>query len=174
MMTFAVKPTEARCVRQPEARSTTSCTISVSAGRAGKGDLASYTIVGSKGASLPPVGLTHPGGQQKIGEEASLARPSIARGVNLAGTVGPSLSGSMGKFHAGVSQGDLAFEHKIDCLTPVRVPRGPRAGKKVHHELYHLGLQGSTRDVEARLRDNPALCRNAGIETENASRARGR
>src|SRR5262249_47498863 len=70
--------------------------------------------------------------------------------------------------------GDLAFEHKIDRLTPVRVPRGPRAGREVHHELYHFGLQGGIRDVEPRLRDNPALCGTAGIETENASRARGR
>src|SRR5262249_59196059 len=112
--------------------------------------------------------------QQKSREEASLARPGIAGGVDLAGTVGPGLSGAMGMFHAAVPQGDLAFEYKIDRLTPVRVPRGPRAGREVHHELYDFGLQGSARDVEPRLRDNPAVCGNAGIETDNGRRARGR
>src|SRR5262249_7821417 len=47
----------------------------------------------------------------------------------------------------------------------VRVPRCPRAGRKVHHELYHLGLQGSIRDAEPRLGDNPASPWIAGIET---------
>src|SRR5262249_52599844 len=44
-------------------------------------------------------------------------------------------------------------------------PRCPHAGRKVHHELYHLGLQGSIRDAEPRLGDNPASPWIAGIET---------
>src|SRR5262245_58448382 len=85
-------------------------------------------------------GLRRARRQQKIGEEASLARPGIACGVNLPGTVGPGLSDSISMFHAGVSQVDLAFEHKIGRLTTMRVPRGPRARREVHQELYHLGL----------------------------------
>ena len=74
-------------------------------------------------------------------------------------------------------QGDLTLEHKIDRMATVRVPRCPHAGRKVHHELYHLGLQGSIRDAEPRLGDNPASPSIAGIETglaENGnSRGRG-
>ena len=71
-----------------------------------------------------------------------------------------------GPFHADVPQGDLTLEHKIDRMATVRVPRCPLAGRKVHHELYHLGLQGSIRDAEPRLGDNPAPSPwIAGIET---------
>jgi len=61
-----------------------------------------------------------------------------------------------GPFYADVPQGDLTLEHKIDRMATVRVPRCPLAGRKVHHELYHLGLQASIRDAEPRLGDNPA------------------
>ena len=70
-----------------------------------------------------------------------------------------------GPFHADVPQGDLTLEHKIDRMATVRVPRCPLAGRKVHHELYHLGLQASIRDAEPRPGDNPASPWIAGIET---------
>src|SRR5262245_66380640 len=65
-------------------------------------------------------GLRRARRQQKIGEEASLARPGIACGVNLPGTVGPGLSDSIRMFHAVVSHGGLAFADNIWSLTVQR------------------------------------------------------
>src|SRR5262249_27795435 len=74
---FAVKPEKARSVCQPEARSTTCCTISVSAGRDGRGTLASSTIVGSNGESCTAVVCGAPGGNRKLVRRRALPDPVL-------------------------------------------------------------------------------------------------
>src|SRR6266481_781664 len=161
---FAVRPANASRVCQPADRSITCCTICVSGGSADRGKLAADTIVGSNG--LHRRSLWRPRRQKKIGEEASLARPGIARGVNLPGAVGPSLSGPIEMFLAGVSQRDLAFEHEVDRLATMRVPGGPRARREVHDERYQLRLPRSIRDVEPRLGDDRAFADTASSLAE--------
>src|SRR6266487_2018187 len=128
-------------------------------------------------------GILHGGGlrrawrQEKIGEEASLARSGIARGVNLNRAVSPGFSGPIGVLHAGVPQRDFTFEHEIDGLAAMCVPGGPSAGRKIHHELYKLRLLDSIRDIESGLRDDRAFAagsRTAPDESEPQARSHER
>src|SRR5947199_10738492 len=107
-----------------------------------------------------------------MGEEASLARSGIARGANLTRAVSPGLCDPIGVLHAGVPQRDFTFEHEIDGLAAVRVPGGPSAGRKIHHELYELRLLDGIRDVESGLRDDRALAAGSA-PGESEAQARG-
>src|SRR6266508_6805803 len=73
----AMNPMDARSARQPDERSATCCTISTSAGRAGRGNLASYTIVGSNGESCTAVVCGAPGGNRKLVRRRALPGPVL-------------------------------------------------------------------------------------------------